>query len=113
MSGWLERRRHREAAKLLCQNELALSYLRGYFQNDHTVLAWINGALKRNRELERATFEGWGSLSTDKLGWLLQANKEARRPYSTTVGSSVEGFDRAHTPMEGWRVYFKNLEDGR
>lgn len=108
MFGWFRRRQRREIAKLLYQNDAALTYLQGYFSADRDVHTWVRSALEKNRKLAVATSGGQELLNGDQLEWLLQINKEARRLYDATVGAIVGSVDSVHSPPEGWSAYLKN-----
>jgi hypothetical protein len=107
MFSWLKRRQRKEYAMLFYQNDAALNYLQGYFQNDQNALTWVRSALEKNRKLAMETSGGQASLNVDQLDWLLRTNKEAHRMYDTTFGATAENFDKAHAPLEGWNAYFR------
>lgn len=104
---WVIKKRLREQLKLFYQNEGAIAYLLGYFQDtgDERLLSKLRRMEKENRRI-------WASVGSRELcsledtEFLLKTNKELRRLYDQTAGSMLESFDEANKPLLGWDEYF-------
>lgn len=111
MFGWFRRRQKREQLKLLYQNDLSLAYLLGYFEKDPKVESFLKDTRNKNQLIARSTATEAESVNYEDLEWLLEANRELRRLYSTTVAAKMESFDKYHAPPEGWRLYLAEAEN--
>ncbi|WP_168355836.1 hypothetical protein [Sphingomonas gei] len=50
-------------------------------------------------------------LGLDAMERLLSINMDLRRLYDTTASRHLESFDKATTPLMGWKVYLARCEE--
>lgn len=108
MFGWLKRRQIKEQLKLLYQNNSAVSYLLGYFdeKQDVEVSGWLRQVEKQLQAVAGATAGGREAGKPEELQWLLETNRKLRKLYEGSFGARLASFDKSHSPAQGWHAYF-------
>jgi hypothetical protein len=102
--GLFKKRLIREHAKLVCQCNLALCYIGGYYgaetQNE------IEGRIK----IILGDWRYGGQLTSNQLKSMLDINREIRILYDNSLGSKLAKFDKEFCPVSGWSSFYQRVE---